>query len=262
MTCTDTLTVGVFHPTNSRPHAPELHWLLMALNDEIRHVATGLGWQCDVIASAEVGLTAALTAARRADVIIIVGGEDVAPCYYGAESLAGLVTGPPLPQADAVDIAVIQDAAARRTPMLGICRGHQLINVALGGTLNQHLDHPHRCHGDQMLPDTPFVSTPLLSTKSASSDLELALELPPSARCTHHQAISQLAPGLEVAARAPDGVIEAVIHSQLPITGVQFHPEHPDFAAHQLTPLLLRLRDQARELTVPPSLRTGRPDLR
>jgi putative glutamine amidotransferase len=70
-------------------------------------------------------------------------------------------------------------------------------------------------------------------------------------RCTHHQAVGELGDGLTVVARAGDGVVEAVLHEDAPLTGVQWHPEHPDVAVDQLTSLLERMRGQLDRVSRP-----------
>src|SRR3954469_12862769 len=80
---------------------------------------------------------AAATVARL-DGLVIAGGPDVDPARYGAERSPR--TGPPAPERDAWELALVDAALAARVPLLGICRGMQLLNVALGGTLVQHLD--------------------------------------------------------------------------------------------------------------------------
>lgn len=230
-------TVEVFHPLTSRPDAPEFHDLLGVLNDGARAAVDALGWSVHFTASGEVGADAALAAARDADLLIVMGGEDVTPTLYKATADyedAGLHR----PAADIAEIAVIRDAVARRAPLLGICRGLQLINVAFGGTLIQHLppDCLHRDPGAD-----PFVTTTVAAVPGTDAD---GLDLASPVRCTHHQAVGELGAGLTVVARAGDGVVEAVLHEDAPLTGVQWHPEHPDVAVDQLTALLERMRRQ------------------
>lgn len=230
--------VAVFHPTDTRPDAPAFHGLLCVLNDGVRTAVDLLGWTCTFTASGDVGADAALAAARAADLVVVMGGEDVTPALYGAgpdyED-----AGTHRPGADTAEIAVIRDAVTTRTPLLGICRGLQLINVACGGTLVQHLDSPipHRADGT----DDPFVTTRVHPVPGTDAD---GIDLDSPVRCTHHQAVGDLGRGLTVVARAADGVVEAVVHDHAPLTGVQWHPEHPDVTAGQLTRLLLRMRRQ------------------
>ncbi|AGP30434.1 gamma-glutamyl-gamma-aminobutyrate hydrolase family protein [Corynebacterium terpenotabidum] len=236
-TCS-TPRVEVFHPLSSRPDTPDFHDLLDLLNDGVRLAVDALGWTVHFTASGEVGTDAALAAAREADLIIVMGGEDVTPTLYGATADYE-DAGAHRPAADIVEIAVIRDAVDRQAPLLGICRGLQLINVALGGTLVQHLDTSEQ-HRDAGAPD-PFVTTNVFPVPGTDAD---GLDLETPVRCTHHQAVGDLGRDLTVVARAADGVVEAILHNRAPITGVQWHPEHPDVAATQLTHLLLRMQDQ------------------
>jgi putative glutamine amidotransferase len=232
------LHVEVFHPVSSRPGDPEFHHLLLQLNDGVRTAVSSLGWSCHFTASGEVGTDAALAAARAADVTVVMGGEDVTPTLYGAGADYE-DAGSHHPAADIVEIAVIRDAVARRTPLLGICRGLQLINVAQGGTLVQHLETTHLHRSDSG--DDPFVTTAVFPVPGTDTD---GLDLDSPVRCTHHQAVGVLGRDLTVVARAADGVVEAVLHDHAPVTGVQWHPEHPDVATTQLAHLLLRMGGQ------------------
>ena len=240
MTDPATLHVEVFHPLSSRPDAPDFHALLTDLNAAVQATVGALGWTVHLTASGEVGTDAALAAARAADLLVITGGEDVTPTLYGATADYE-DAGTHRTAADIVEIAVIRDAVARRAPLLGICRGLQLINVALGGTLIQHLDTTHLHRALPADGDGPFVTTRVAAVPGTDAD---GLDLDSPVRCTHHQAVGRLGDGLTVVARSTDGVVEAVVHDAAPVTGVQWHPEHPDVAAGQLGALLLRMSGQ------------------
>ncbi|WP_161369750.1 gamma-glutamyl-gamma-aminobutyrate hydrolase family protein [Streptomyces sp. SID5643] len=157
----------------------------------------------------------ATEAVARLDGLVIAGGPDVEPVRYGAEREER--TGPPAPDRDAWELALIDAALAAGVPLLGICRGMQLLNVALGGTLVQHIDGhaevvgvfgghavkpvPGSLYGG-IVPEETFVPT------------------------YHHQAVDRLGEGLVPSAYAADGTVEAV---ELPLAdwvlGVQWHPE-------------------------------------
>ncbi|MEU9574296.1 gamma-glutamyl-gamma-aminobutyrate hydrolase family protein [Streptomyces massasporeus] len=157
----------------------------------------------------------AAEAVARLDGLVIAGGPDVEPVRYGAEREPR--TGPPAPERDAWELALIDAALAARVPLLGICRGMQLLNVALGGTLVQHIDGHAEVVGvfgghavkpvpgslyAGVVPEETFVPT------------------------YHHQAVDRLGEGLVPSAYAADGTVEAV---ELPsadwVLGVQWHPE-------------------------------------
>ncbi|MFI1101411.1 gamma-glutamyl-gamma-aminobutyrate hydrolase family protein [Streptomyces melanogenes] len=170
------------------------------------------------------GLTAMLppddpeTAAEvvaRLDGVVIAGGPDVEPVRYGAARDAR--TGPPAPERDAWETALIEAALASGTPLLGICRGMQLLNVALGGTLVQHLDGHTGGHGVV----GRHTVRPVPGTRYAGIEPDEA-----SVPTYHHQAVDRLAQGLVVSARAGDGTVEAVeLPGEAWALGVQWHPE-------------------------------------
>jgi putative glutamine amidotransferase len=163
--------------------------------------------------------TAALASVRG---LVLTGGEDVGPERYGAKPHEKL--GKVDRVRDAAELALIADARKRRLPILAICRGIQILNVALGGTLYQDLDSerpgpiPHQDesgqHAIRVKPGSRLEKT--LGTQSAMVNSR------------HHQAIRDLAPGLVAVAWADDGVIEAAepVDPAAPwIVAVQWHPE-------------------------------------
>lgn len=155
------------------------------------------------------------------DGLILTGGLDVQPELYGAERHP--TTDPARPDRDAWELALLAGAQRRGMPVFGICRGLQLINVALGGTLHQHLPdilgHTRHQQGNAVF------STSTVRTVEGSKLAGLIGETS-DAQCYHHQAIDRLGDGLVVSARDSDGVIEAV---EMPghdfVLAVQWHPE-------------------------------------
>ncbi|WP_316774647.1 gamma-glutamyl-gamma-aminobutyrate hydrolase family protein [Streptomyces sasae] len=158
---------------------------------------------------------AAATVARL-DGLVIAGGPDVEPVRYGAE--ADPRTGRPDRPRDAWELALIDAALTAGIPLLGICRGMQLLNVALGGTLVQHIDG----HADVPGVFGRHEVKPVPGTRYAETVPEAA-----SVPTFHHQAVDRLGDGLAPSAYASDGTVEAI---ELPaergwVLGVQWHPE-------------------------------------
>ena len=155
------------------------------------------------------------------DALVITGGYDLDPAAYGQQPHPK--TDQPRPLRDAFEFALIRGALDRGLPVLGICRGVQMLNVAFGGTLHQHLPdvlghHGHRA-GYGKFTRLPVRIVP--GTRLAALLGETA-EVP----CYHHQAVNKVGEGLVVAASDPDGVVEAL---ELPgesfVLAVQWHPE-------------------------------------
>ncbi|MEV1048253.1 gamma-glutamyl-gamma-aminobutyrate hydrolase family protein [Streptomyces sp. NPDC049916] len=150
------------------------------------------------------------------DGLVIAGGADVEPARYGAAPDPR--TGPPSQARDAWELALIGAAIEQRVPVLGICRGMQLLNVARGGTLHQHLDD--HTGGLGVFGSHPV--TPVPGTVYARAVPETAM-----VPAYHHQAVDRLGAGLAPSAHAPDGTVEALElpgHESL-VLGVQWHPE-------------------------------------
>jgi putative glutamine amidotransferase len=155
------------------------------------------------------------------DGLIVTGGKDVDPARYGQE--AHLLTDEPRLDRDAWEDALLSGAIERDLPFLGICRGLQVLNVTLGGTLHQHL--PELVGSDRYnagggrfsvnevtVDGGPLADTPRLAVKSY-----------------HHQAIDRLADGLAVTARSDDGLVQAVELAGASFgVAVQWHPEEDD----------------------------------
>jgi len=163
---------------------------------------------------------------ERVDALVLTGGEDVSPARYGEAPHPAL--GRISDERDAAEIALVQAAHELRVPTLAICRGVQILNVALGGTLIQ--DIPSQVGAEiNHDPDTPRTSQSHGAEIATDSRLARALGVTRmQVNSVHHQAIRRVAPTLRVVATAPDGVIEAVETAPDDpwwCVGVQWHPE-------------------------------------
>jgi putative glutamine amidotransferase len=228
-------TLAVVEVTRSRPDRPAYHAKVQTLNATVADAGTDGGWTVVRLAAADLEPAALLDLTDSADAVVIVGGEDIDPRFYGALSgYEGETVH--FGDADEGQIALVQRAADRGTPLLGICRGLQIINVALGGDIVQHLDDG--IHRNAGVPIDQSLSTHDV-TLAATSALAAALgDTRISVQSAHHQSVGRLGAGLVPVATAPDGLVEAVEHRDVPIVGVQWHPEAPGSPAAQL-PLLL-----------------------
>jgi putative glutamine amidotransferase len=162
----------------------------------------------------------------RVDGILLSGGGDVLPQRYGSQPHP-LVSGMDEDR-DQLEIALSQAAAASGLPFLGVCRGLQVINVALGGSLYEDLGDQFPGvlqHDNYLQHGRDYLAHPVsLAQGSRLSDILGANEL--QVNSLHHQGIRRLAPALEATAHAPDGVIEGIELPQHPFgLAVQWHPE-------------------------------------
>ncbi len=166
------------------------------------------------------------------DGLVLSGGEDVEPNRYGEAVAYPSVEA--VPERDALELTLIEWALAAGLPVLAICRGIQLLNVALGGTLYQDLpsDRPGHLGHDQMKIEPPWPRTEphhAVAVLPSSGLCELLGSGTVEVNSMHHQGIKSLAPGLWAVAHAPDGLVEGV-EARDPATasflvGVQWHPE-------------------------------------
>ena len=151
------------------------------------------------------------------DGLLLPGGWDVDPALYGEKPDPKV--GDIDPELDETEIRLFKDARAKQIPVLGICRGQQVINVAMGGTLLQHLEgHEVRAYGRSHLAHKASVDP--------SSELARAVEGPEiEVNSLHHQAVGSLAPGLRQTATGEDGTVEGLESEDGLIVAVQCHPE-------------------------------------
>jgi putative glutamine amidotransferase len=154
---------------------------------------------------------------NRFDGLVITGGPDVDPARYGAtefhEKLFGVRK-----EHDELELTLVRVAIEIGLPVLAICRGMQVLNVALGGTLHQHITddettvkHRFEMHEVELLPTCKAAT--LMGTTQ------------PVGHSVHHQALDRIGTGLAVTGRAADGTVEAVETADGWVVGVQWHPE-------------------------------------
>ncbi|GAO99520.1 gamma-glutamyl-gamma-aminobutyrate hydrolase family protein [Fructobacillus ficulneus] len=158
------------------------------------------------------------------DGVIIPGGPDVSPSYYGEDPHRKI--GMTYEARDAFETAVIKECVKQGKPVLGICRGIQIINVTFGGTLYQDLQSQfenevirHEQVPDSDLP-THYINVEMDSFIAKSQGAH------PFVNSKHHQAVKTVADGFKVTAHANDGVIEGIENPDKLIVAVQWHPEN------------------------------------
>jgi gamma-glutamyl-gamma-aminobutyrate hydrolase PuuD len=163
---------------------------------------------------------------ERLDALVLSGGTDVGPERYGAAR--HLLTQASDHERDESEIGLLRAALEISLPTLGICRGLQLVNVALGGTLHQHL--PDSLANDAHLPSPGVFATNAVHVEPGS---ELARVLGGTAvvACHHHQGVDALGHGLAAVAWTDDGAVEAIEADGLPLLAVQWHPEEGEDSA-------------------------------
>ena len=161
-------------------------------------------------------------AAPDYDGLLLPGGWDIHPSRYGRERMTDGKIDEDL---DAVQFEALDAFLAAGRPVFGICRGHQLLNIAFGGTLIQHLPGAEKHTG---LPGGGDNVHRVTAEKG--SWLEGIYGSECAVNSSHHQGVEQLGKGLRTAMRSEDGVIEAMAHESLPIWSVQWHPERMCFS--------------------------------
>lgn len=162
---------------------------------------------------------------KRIDGIIFTGGEDLSPLLYGEEPIKDTVD--ISYKRDSFEMALFKGAYKKQIPILGICRGLQLINVSLGGTLYQDIPSQIKgAHGHRSSYDIEGGYHSIYTYKDTIL-FDIFGEEKLVVNSQHHQSIRELGLGLKVNAKSPDGVIEGIESTTLEnfVMGVQFHPE-------------------------------------
>lgn len=212
------VVVALWSPNLSQHAAQTMHDLTMTTVQTVRDT----GGRPIVIDSSDTATQARGTAWQdEVDAIVYLGGADVHPGFYSEVDLAEQQKG--IDQnADQFCLHSLQRAITEDAPVLGICRGSQLLNVAMGGSIIQHIDG-HRA--ELASGDTGFID----ETLELQADSKIATILGRTTvgvRGSHHQTIDEVGSGLDVTAHAPDGTIEGVEHRDKTwVVGLQWHPE-------------------------------------
>ncbi len=159
-----------------------------------------------------------LTLAEGCDGLLLPGGADIDPARYGQTNTASMGIDP---DRDRDEIALVHRFLELERPIFGICRGHQVLNVALGGDLIQHV------------PGHAAVAPGVDHVHSVFAEHDQMCRLYGGqfpVNSSHHQIIGRLGAGLSVLCRSEEGYIEGILHENGKALGVQFHPERMSFA--------------------------------
>ncbi len=157
------------------------------------------------------------------DGLVMTGGEDFSPLLFKQEPNPFLED--VVPERDVYDIALIRKAVQRGIPLLGICRGEQGLNIAMGGDLIQDIPSTVKDAVQHRQKATRSYGSHTITIEKGSLLAELLKTEKIAVNSFHHQAVGKVAPGYKVTARAADGVVEAIESADGKSFGVQFHPE-------------------------------------
>lgn len=233
--------LAVVDVSDSGREDPAFHDVLVTLTERVLAVAREVGFDPVRLPAEQLGEQGLLEAARGADAVVLMGGEDVDPMHYdGPAVYPG--AGQWFSVADTAQLALVRHAVDAGLPTLGICRGMQVVNVALGGDLVQHLEGA--VHVTPGPPEASMADHPV--SLDAGSALAAALgSTSLTVRSSHHQSVGRLGAGLVGVGTAPDGTVEAVEHRSAPLLAVQWHPEDAGAVGSVLADLLVALRERA-----------------
>jgi len=167
----------------------------------------------------------------RLDALLVTGGQDVHPDLWGGNPAFADADADPRRDAnvhdrerDEYEIALVRAAVERRLPVLGICRGHQVLNVALGGTLVEDITIDGIVHAAEEPPPTPGHADHIV-TFTVDSIAHSIYGGSTQTNSLHHQAVKECGPGLTATGRTADGSVESIEFIGRPVLGVQWHPE-------------------------------------
>ncbi len=179
-----------------------------------------------VVLPSVLGLRAAEALLDGLDGLLLSGGTDLEPGYYGEQPVPGL--GPTVPERDAFEMTLLKLALRRGIPIFGICRGMQILNVALGGTLYQDLPSQHGGVLQHCREAPKWQPVHEVQVRRGSWLGEVTGCRSVEVNSYHHQGIKYIGKGLRASAVSPDRVIEAIEWRDLSerwLVGVQWHPE-------------------------------------
>ena len=185
-----------------------------------------------------------ISQAQLIDGLILSGGHDINPYNYGQEPSQKI--GETFPERDTYEMILLEESKKRNIPILGICRGFQLINVAAGGTLYQDLS---------LIPGNILkhnqVSNPTLKTHKVeikeNSFISSIFGKETMVNSFHHQALDKVADDFRVVAKASDGVVEAIEHKTYKfLVAVQWHPEMLAVECEKARELFVRFIEEAK----------------
>lgn len=208
-------------PVNIDKEEFDYFWLLSVLTEKIVSCVRAAGG-VPLLLTATRDAQEIKAAASKLDGFVFAGGSDIAPAFYGEED-RGTIS--PYLDRDSFELALCREALEKNRPLLGICRGCQLLNVALGGSLIQDLPDVKDDWGLHRRPDIVRgyvhdvkITVPTLFPNNRGETMKV--------NSMHHQAVGRLAKQAEAAARTEDGIIEAIwAPAYKYAVGVQWHPE-------------------------------------
>lgn len=171
----------------------------------------------------KLGRESAQRICKLADGLLLTGGADVDPSCFGEQPIPGL--GRVTPSRDALELLLIEAFMAAGKPVFAICRGIQILNVALGGSLYQDIATQCRPLQHSQLAPRSHLSH-IVNVTGGSLLHRIAGAVSFKTNSFHHQAVKLPAPGMRITATSEDGIIEAIEHETHPfVLGVQWHPE-------------------------------------
>ena len=164
---------------------------------------------------------------HRFDALLVTGGVDVDPASYGGHRHESITR--TQPERDAMELALIDQAIRAERPVMGICRGMQLINLHFGGSLHPHI---HDFNLEVRHPHTPLpFKTVFIEPRTRLESILNRSKLRVNA--LHHQAVDRPGEGIRLGAHDRNGIVQAIEHETLPfVMGLQWHPEMLPYTRH------------------------------